>query len=45
MLNIDFQSIVAGLQAASYQSQELVKQDIQEICHTAAEMYSSSDQV
>ena len=45
MLNIDFQSIVAGLQAASYQSQELVKQDIQEICRTAAESFSSQEQV
>lgn len=45
MLNIDFQSIVAGLQAASYQSQELVKQDIQQICRTAAESFSSQEQV
>ena len=45
MLNIDFQSIVAGLQAASYQSQEVVKQDIQEICRTAAESFSSQEQV
>ena len=45
MLNIDFQSIVAALQAGSYQSQEVVKQDIQEICRAAAEAYSREDQV
>ena len=45
MLSIDFQSIVAALQAGSYQSQEVVKQDIQEICRAAAEAYSREDQV
>ena len=45
MLNFDFQSIVAGLQAGSYQSQEVVKQDIQEVCRTAAESFSGQEQV
>lgn len=45
MLKISFQSIVAGLHAGSYQSQEVVKQDIQEICRSAAEAFSSQDQV
>ena len=45
MLNISFQSIAAGLHAGSYQSQEVVKQDIQEICRSAAEVFSNQDQV
>lgn len=45
MLKISFQSVVAGLHAGSYQSQEVVKQDIQEICRSAAEAFSSQDQV
>ena len=45
MLNIDFQSIVAGLQAGSYQSQEVVKQDVHEICRAAADSFSSTEQV
>ncbi len=45
MLNLDFQSIVAGLQAGSYQSQEVVKQDLQAICRAAAESFSSQEQV
>ena len=45
MLKISFQSIAAGLNAGSYQSQEVVKQDIQEICRSAAEAFSSQDQV
>ena len=45
MLITDFQSIIAGLHAGSYQSQEVVKQDIQEICRSAAESFSSQDQV
>ena len=45
MLNFDFQSIVAGLQAGSYQSQEVVKQDIQEVCRTAADSFSGQEQV
>lgn len=45
MLKISFQSIVAGLHAGSYQSQEVVKQDIQEICRSAAEAFSSQEQV
>lgn len=45
MLNFDFQSIVAGLQAGSYQSQEVVKQDIQEVCRTSAESFSGQEQV
>lgn len=45
MLKISFQSIIAGLHAGSYQSQEVVKQDIQEICRSAAEAFSSQDQV
>ena len=45
MLNIGFQSIIAGLHAGSYQSQEVVKQDVQEICRSAAEAFSNQDQV
>lgn len=45
MLKISFLSIAAGLNASSYQSQEVVKQDIQEICRSAAEAFSSQDQV
>ena len=45
MLKISFQTIAAGLNAGSYQSQEVVKQDIQEICRSAAEAFSSQDQV
>ena len=44
-LNISFRSIVTGLLAGSYQSSEHLKQDVQEICHMAAEVYCSSEQV
>ena len=45
MLKISLQSVAAGLHAGSYQAQEVVKQDIQEICRSAAEVFSSQDQV
>lgn len=45
MLKISFQSIVAGLQAGTYQSQEVVKQDVQQICRSAGEAFSNQDQV
>ena len=45
MLNISFQSIVAGLQAGTYQSQEVVKQDVQQVCRSAGEAFSNQDQV
>ena len=44
-LSISFSSLVEGLNTASYQSSELVKQDVQEVCHMAAEVFCSMEQV
>lgn len=43
-LNISFNSIAEGLHAGTYQSSEVIKQDVQEICHMAADLFCNTEQ-